>query len=541
MIRVYSPVRCGSLAAHTSAGAGGPGTSDLKRKESEAGGLGSARLLSGKVQHSFKMEHLLPQPSSMPNSAQMPPRNAPSLPPDDPSRPWSSTAWAALLCCGALIGLPASSPATAVAWPTVTVPQEPPATPSAPDKQEIEALIAEFLELGSRAIGPARERQLAIAQRLQALPDLSPAEEQRWRKDLLTRWNKLPGLPGEKGDNWTWKEERRGRYIVGGKAGKPRGLLIGMHGGGVGSGDAGSIASLYDGPAGQMKWVALFPEVLEKTERGWTDAGTEEWIWDLVEQARRSFKVDADHVYLAGHSMGGYGSWTLGAHHADRVAALAPAAGAPTPILDRATQKPIDLDWGVIPSLRNVPMVVYQSIDDPQVPADVNQLANQRIQAARELWGGYEHFTYWEVDGYKHDPPPGGPVAHFKKIEGFQRDPWPSKVVWQPVLNWKRQFYWLAWEQPASAAIVVAELQPETNGVKIQVDRALCRSSGHGLKLYVDSHLVDLERPMRVELDGQVVFEGIPPARLEHLLETSTSGDPGRQYARCITLEGSKK
>lgn len=407
----------------------------------------------------------------------------------------------------------------------------------APDEREVAALVEEYLQLGSRALGAARERQLEIQARLAALPDLSASEEARWRKELQKAWEDLPGLPSKKGDNWYFEEPRRGRYIVGGKTGKPAGLLIGMHGGGVGSGDAGSIAPLYDGAAARQKWVALFPEVLEKTERGWTDAGTEEWILDLIEQARRSFSVDADRVYLAGHSMGGYGAWTLGAHHADRVAALAPAAGAPTPILDRATGKPADIDWGVIPSLRNVPMVVYQSRDDPQVPADVNQLAAKQVAEARARWGGYADFTYWEVDGQGHGLPPGGAEAHFERIRDFSRQARPAEIVWQPVLDWKRQFYWLAWERPAEGALIEARLEREANRITVTRVAGTGRGSGQGLAVYVDADLVDFERPLEVLFDGRVVFTGLPQRRLEWLLETSTSGDPQRRYCARVPLE----
>ena len=405
-----------------------------------------------------------------------------------------------------------------------------------PKKKEVRELVQEYLELGSRATGDARARQLEIAGRLAVLPALESDDEEDWREDLLEAWDDLPGLPEKKGDCFYWKKERRGRYIVGGRTRKPKGLLIGMHGGGVGSGDAGSIASWYDGPASSLKWVAIFPEVLEKTEHGWTTSGTEEWILDLVEQARRTFGVDADHVYLAGHSMGGFGSWTLGAHHADRVAALAPSAGGPTPIWKPGTQEIVDIDWGVIPSLRNVPMVVYQSIDDPQVPPDVNQHAVQRVEEARERWGGYEHFTYWEVNGQGHGAPPGGPKAHLEKIAEFTRQPVQDRLVWQPVLDWKRQFHWLFWEEPSIAAIVEGTIDREQNAVHVTVALHSARQPASGLAVLLDERLVDMEREVIVTLDGDEVFRGLPERRLEVLLDTSTSGDPGRQYSARVEL-----
>jgi len=405
-------------------------------------------------------------------------------------------------------------------------------------KKDRKALLEEGLAFGSRAMGKERTRQREIFTLLGGEPVLDTKADRAARKELLGLWEDLPGLPDVKGDNFYWKEERRGRYIVGGKSRGAKALLLGMHGGGEGSGDAANSAGPYGSAASSLKWVGVFPEVLEKTAHGWTDSGTEEWVLDLIEQARRSFDIDADHVYLAGHSMGGYGSWTIGAHHADRVAALAPSAGAPTPVLDRATDKVQEIDWGVVLNLRNVPMVVYQSIDDPRVPPDVNQCAVREVGAAREQFGGYDHFTYWEVDGRGHDEPPGGPKAHLDKIADFKREPVQDVVVWQPALTWKRQFYWLFWERPGIGAIVEGRIDRAANTVRVTVTpSAGSGSAGAELSVLLDERLVDFEREVIVELDGVEVFRGIPERRLEVLLETSTSGDPGRQYSARVPLK----
>jgi pimeloyl-ACP methyl ester carboxylesterase len=77
-----------------------------------------------------------------------------------------------------------------------------------------------------------------------------------------------------------------------------------------------------------------------------------------MERARRTWKIDPDRVYLCGHSMGGYGSWTLGAHHADQIAAIAPSAGAPTPFMD-GSGKVTGISSGIVPNLRNVLVRIY--------------------------------------------------------------------------------------------------------------------------------------------------------------------------------------
>ena len=47
----------------------------------------------------------------------------------------------------------------------------------------------------------------------------------------------------------------------------------------------------------------------------------------VIELVRAEYSVDADRIYLMGHSMGGFGTWWLGQKHADLWAAIAPMSG----------------------------------------------------------------------------------------------------------------------------------------------------------------------------------------------------------------------
>lgn len=411
------------------------------------------------------------------------------------------------------------------------LPSASPGADDPPSRRETDALIEEYFELGPRAVDGARSRQRAILERLETLDVLDPKAESRAREELLELWMEGPKLD-RKGRNHLWEDPDRGLYIVEGKTKRPKGLLIGMHGGGLGSGDAGPMASAMSSAVASLGWVGVFPEVLEKTEHGWTDAGTEEFVLELVDRAIRTFGVDPDRVFLSGHSMGGYGTWTLGARHSDRWAALAVAAGAPTPLIDPASRQVVGVDWGVVPNLRNTPMVVYQSSDDPQVTPEVNRAAVAEVDSARQRWGGYERFEYWEVDGRGHDHPPGGYSELFGRVAESVRDPRPQKLVWQPILPWKRQFHWLHWEQPIIGAVLVAELDPEANEVRLECDRGL-----EGLRLLVDGSMLDLESEVTVRVNGQVVSRRLPPGpRLSVLVETAVTGDPGRTYSVAIEL-----
>jgi len=57
----------------------------------------------------------------------------------------------------------------------------------------------------------------------------------------------------------------------------------------------------------------------------------EEWgrmdALEVLELAMQRFQPDPDRVYLTGHSMGGHGTWNMGANFPDRFAAIGPSAG----------------------------------------------------------------------------------------------------------------------------------------------------------------------------------------------------------------------
>jgi predicted esterase len=404
--------------------------------------------------------------------------------------------------------------------------------PKPPAAKELEELAASYLSQDPTT-HKGRFEQYRILKRIDQGPPLSAAEAKTWTAKLLKLESKGRQLEKKSGRHFFWSKpkhaEDRGLYIVGGEERNPKALLIAMHGGGEGAGDAWEAHGAYQSAAGKLDWLMICPEVLVKTEHGWTDSGSEEFVLELVDAALRTWKIDRNRVYFSGHSMGGYGTWTLGAHHADRVAALAASAGAPTPIFG-ADKAVIDIDFGVVPSLRNVPMIVFQSDDDPQVPPEVNRAAAKKVEEARAQWGGFP-FEYWEVQGHGHALPPGGMAALLAKIKDRVRDPRPTKVVWQPKLEWKRQFYWLWWEEPAKGATAVAECDRTKNEIVIT-----STAETKGLQVLLDDRLVDLSKEVTVRVGEKVVYRGKPILTLANLVKTSATGDADLVFAASVAL-----
>ena len=100
---------------------------------------------------------------------------------------------------------------------------------------------------------------------------------------------------------------------------------------------------------------------------GWQiGKGQMDSILACIDDTQERFGVDADRIYLTGHSMGGHVSWNLATFHADRFAAVAPTASAPM-FLD-------DLD-----GLLSLPLYVVQGRGDGIVDLAANQRAEEYV------------------------------------------------------------------------------------------------------------------------------------------------------------------
>lgn len=341
----------------------------------------------------------------------------------------------------------------------------------------------------------------------------------------------------------------QGLYLTSGKGKK--GLVLGLHGGGAGAGDAGQAASSFSGAISSLGMRGLYPEVLRKTEYGWTDPPeTERWIVEeLLPAALRTWDVDADHVYVTGHSMGGYGTWTYGAVHADRFAGGAAFAGAPTVywVPGRKDQEAEAVIDGILPNLYNLPLFVYQSLDDPNVPAAANVKACARLAELHESDPAGWPFVYEQVDGRGHAFPEKGPSPGLEWMAQHARDPRPSRIRWQPSRDWKKRFYWLRWGRPWIGSVLVASVDREANAVEISVEKPRsptplqteAEREPHvaTLEISLDDRMLDVAREIVIRVDGVERYRGVPERSLATLVRTAEEReDPAYVFACQVAL-----
>ncbi|WP_162416382.1 carboxylesterase family protein [Cyclobacterium roseum] len=100
-------------------------------------------------------------------------------------------------------------------------------------------------------------------------------------------------------------------------------LFLSVHGAGVEAIGQARAYSLKD-------WGVLVAPT-NRRPRGfnWEDWGRIDAL-EVLEIAKEKYRPDPERIYLTGHSMGGHGTWYLGATYPGKWAAIAPCAGYPT-------------------------------------------------------------------------------------------------------------------------------------------------------------------------------------------------------------------
>jgi predicted esterase len=159
-------------------------------------------------------------------------------------------------------------------------------------------------------------------------------------------------------------------------------LVIALHGMG---GDENSYFDFYGN--GAFKVEAERRGYLVACPKGRQSAsmylGTaEKDVFDVIGQVRSAYKVDADRIYLTGHSMGGFGTWSFAMAHPDLFAAIAPVAGGGNP--------------AGLGKIAHVPELVVHGDSDKTVSVEQSR---RMVAAAKEQ--GIE-LKYVEIPGGDH-------------------------------------------------------------------------------------------------------------------------------------------
>jgi predicted peptidase len=179
-------------------------------------------------------------------------------------------------------------------------------------------------------------------------------------------------------------------------------VILFLHGGGE-RGDDG-LAQTQVGIARNVRlqperWPAILVMPQCRKDVFWTTPEMQDQAMAALEAAIKEFKGERSQVYLTGLSLGGYGTFSLGARHPERFAALAPICGgvvmASRPELTPAGSGDPYENIGKL--IGKTPIWIFHGGDDKTVAVTESQKMREVIKAA----GGTPKYT--EYPGVAHN------------------------------------------------------------------------------------------------------------------------------------------
>lgn len=268
-----------------------------------------------------------------------------------------------------------------------------------------------------------------------------------------------------------------------------RSLWISLHGGGnaeesVNDQQWRNQIKLYEPAEG----IYIAPRAPTDTWNLWHQDHVDPLLDRLIETYVAARNVNPNKVYLLGYSAGGDGVYQLAPRMADRFAAASMMAGHPN------EAKPL--------GLRNLPFAIFAGEkDDAYNRNTVAVNWGKELDALRENDpNGYPHRTtiYPGLGHWMN----GNDKEAIPWMAAQTRNPWPGRVVWRQDDVTHDRFYWLKLRKrdAKQGQTIVADVDGQTI--------TITTSDANALTLRLRDVLVDLDKPIKVVVNDDVIFEG---------------------------------
>lgn len=294
--------------------------------------------------------------------------------------------------------------------------------------------------------------------------------------------------------------------------------------------------------------IYFIPQIPNEGEwyRWWQRS--KQYAWEnLLRQALLRPDIDANRLYVFGISEGGYGSQRLASFYADYWAAAGPMAGG-----EPLVNAPVE-------NLGNIGFSLRTGADDRGF------YRNLLTRYTREALDSLEHLN---PAGYRHKIELISGKQHFIDysvttpwLAHFKRTPYPTQFCWEDFEmdgRHRQGFYNLCvLHRPCDSLRTRYDFCVEDNvvtmsiedvhyatlerdpmfGIQLKSSRTYTTSHGGRLTLFLDDHLIDPKRPVKVIVNGKVVYNKRLHANLAHMLHSvSTFADPERIYPYAVNI-----
>jgi predicted esterase len=303
-------------------------------------------------------------------------------------------------------------------------------------------------------------------------------------------------------------------------------LMFAMHGGPPGSAEAAErsarrMITVWAEAAEAAGWIVVSPAMVDAISR---DRRTEDRLpyeifhpeeaGAVIEAVRARYRIDPDRIVSTGISLGSNFSIAYGAGRPDWLSAIVPVS----------TEG--DSREHLLRNLATVPTYVLEGAQDRNIRGVNGPRALGEILAAFEYDAVYREFADRAHEGFQEHYP-----EVLRWLEERPRNVAPREVIRVPhpgIVPVARQVHWV--ESDTRQAFVRARA---TGPAAIDIDARWART----LTLYLNDHIVDLNQPVTVRVNGEVVHQ----ARVERsmrvaLEEARRLGDERRVYATRLTV-----
>ncbi|APF19195.1 hypothetical protein Calab_3509 [Caldithrix abyssi DSM 13497] len=304
--------------------------------------------------------------------------------------------------------------------------------------------------------------------------------------------------------------------------GSPRALVLSVHGAGV---EALNQARAYF----PKKWT----HIVAATNRrpfgyNWEDWGRLDAL-EVLNTVKQKWNIDPARIYLTGHSMGGHGTWQLGAHYPDQFGAIGPSAGwisyftyvkpessgqtGPVEKMLLRANAPSRTPL-LAENYKQLGVYIIHGDSDRVVPV---QESRKMVEILKEI--GHRDFVYHEEPGARHwwdrSDEPGADCVDWPPLFDFfarHARPTPEQI---------RQIQFVTASPGISATnrwitIYAQQRAFEFSKIDIQVDpgnRKLHGKTQNIARLKIDLSPLTPGQPVTVELDGQILKDLTWPAK----------------------------
>ena len=281
---------------------------------------------------------------------------------------------------------------------------------------------------------------------------------------------------------------------------------------------------------------------------------SKQWAWrKLLRQIMlRTDSIDPDAIYITGISEGGYGSQRLASFYADYLAGAGPMAGG-----EPLVNAPVE-------NLRNTAFTFHTGEQDSGFLRNrLTQITGQALDSIQALY----------PDGYVHhieiQPGRGHAVDYTRTtpwLVTHRRNPWPRHVIWEnfEMDGLYRDGFHNLWVDARSNhdsnSRTVYRMDIDGNTIDIRVSlvsytvtesdsrfgfpiglrfaRTAVPATTGRLTVYLNDSLVNLNKKIRLKINGKEVFKGRLTPRLSDLVNSCARYfDPRRLYPASITVD----